>query len=134
MKKLEKIINKSIKASFKDNRLFEPKVVRLIKYFKSLPSQQSIYALSEYLKGIKRIERARTMIIETSHPLSLGQVQGIKRIVSKKYGINKLESQINPNILGGFKIKIGDEVIDETIQNKINQVKEVISGRSSSSN
>ncbi len=40
-------------------------------------------------------------------------------------------TNINPEILGGFKLKVGDEIWDESLHNKIVQLKEAIThGRS----
>ena len=68
------------------------------------------------------------MYIETVVPLSPAQVKRMKKIVEKKKKIAKVLVSINPEILGGFKLKIGDEIWDESISGKINQVKEVING------
>ena len=130
-KLIQKTITKLVEASFKDGRLVESQVVKSIKALKSLPIYEAIQALSEYLNGIKREERKHTMYIETVVSLSLIQIQKAKKIVEKKARITKVVTNINPEILGGFKLKIGDEIWDESLVAKINQVKEVIiSGRS----
>lgn len=68
------------------------------------------------------------MFIETVVPLSPTQVKRMKKIVEKKVRISKVLVNINPEILGGFKLRIGDEIWDESISGKINQVKEAING------
>ncbi|MBI4036070.1 F0F1 ATP synthase subunit delta [Candidatus Daviesbacteria bacterium] len=127
-KQLLKIIHKLTESSFIDGRLIEKEVVKTIKILKSLPTSQSIFALSEYLKGLKRTEREHTMYIETSIPLSTSQVKRAKKIIEKKVKITKVLVSINPEILGGFKLKIGDETWDESVRGKIDQVKEAIRG------
>lgn len=127
-KQLLKIIHKLTEHSFIDGRLVEKEVVKTIKILKSLPTSQSIFALSEYLKGLKRKEREHTMYIETAIPLSTSQVKKAKKIVEKKIKITKVLVNINPEILGGFKLKIGDETWDESVRGKIDQVKEAIRG------
>lgn len=133
-KLLQKTITKLVDASFKDGKVLESQVIKSIKVLKSLPRYDAIQALTEYLKGIKRTERAHTMYIETVIPLSTTQIKKAKEIVEKRVKITKIKTSINPEILGGFKLKIGDEVWDESLMGKINQVKEVISGRSNSTN
>jgi len=130
-KLLQKTITKLTEASFRDGKMVESQVVKSIKALKSLPKYEAIQALTEYLKGIKRTERTHTMYIETVIPLSPVQIKKAKKIVEKKVRITRVITNINPEILGGFKLKIGDEIWDETILDKINQVKEaIISGRS----
>ena len=133
-KLLQKTIKKLVEASFKDDRLMEGQVVRSIKLLKSLPRIEAIMALTEYLKQLKRKTRQHTMYLETVIPLTDLQIRKAKKIVEKKMKINKVLVSVNPEILGGFKLRVGDEVWDETILGKINQVKEVISGRFGSTN
>lgn len=134
-KHLKKIVKKLADLSFKDGRIIESQVIKSIKVLKSLPQYEAIMALGEYLNGVKRIERQFTLVVETSVPLATDTVKKMRKIVEKKNKITKVLVNINPEILGGFKLRIGDEIYDESILGKINQVKEVISsGRSSSSN
>lgn len=134
-KQLQNTVRKLVDASFKDGKMLETQVTKSIKLLKSLPGPQAIQSLSEYLKGLKRKEREHTMYIETTVPLTLVQVKKMKKIVEKKVKITKILVNTNPEILGGFKLRIGDEIWDESVLGKINQVKEVItSGRSGQSN
>lgn len=130
-KLLQKTINKLVEASFKDGKILESQVIKSIKALKSLPRYEAIKALTEYLKGIKREERKHTMYLETVVPLSHTQIQKAKKNAEKKVKITKVITNINPEILGGLKLRIGDEIWDESLVGKINQVKEAIaSGRS----
>ncbi|MDO8576924.1 MAG: F0F1 ATP synthase subunit delta [Candidatus Daviesbacteria bacterium] len=134
-KMLIKSVNKLVNASFKNGRMVESQVGRSIKILKSLPSLEAIQALSEFLKGIKRKEREHTLYIETVSPLTSVQVEKAKKIVGKKMLITKVLVSVRPEILGGFKLRVGDEIWDSSILGKINQVKEAIaSGGSSQSN
>lgn len=127
-RQLSKLIKELICASFSDGKIIERQVVKSIKILKSLPVSKSILAISEFLKGLKRKEREHTMYIETAIPLSAPQVNKMKKIVEKKIKITKIVVNMNPEILGGFKLRIGDEIWDESVLGKINQVKEAIRG------
>lgn len=125
-KYLQKRIQKLAESSFSDGKMTESQVVKSIKVLKSLPRYEAIQALSEYLTLIKREERKHTLHIETVIPLIPSQLTKIKKIIEKKVKVTKVITSINPEILGGFKLKIGDEVWDESILSKINKVKEAI--------
>lgn len=137
-KLLQKAIERLVEASFTDGKIVESQVVKSIKILKSLPKYEAIQALSEFLKTLKQMMRKHTMYIEAAIPLSPSQLQKMKAIVEKKtlpagrqVKITTVISSVNPRILGGFKLRVGDEIWDETILGKINQVKEAItSGRS----
>lgn len=136
-KQLQKLVKKLVGVSFKDGKIIESAATKSILALKTLPKNEAIEALSEYLKELKRLERAHTLYIETTIPLPVIQLNKIKKIVEKKampdgrqVKITKIVTNINTEILGGFKLRIGDEIWDESILGKINQVKEVIiSGR-----
>lgn len=127
-KQLQKQVRLLVEVSFKDGKIIESQVVKSIKALKSLSRPEAIAALSEYLKGLRRKEREHTMYIETVVPLSLIQIKKARKIVEKKHEITKVISRVNPEILGGFKLRVGDEVWDETTLNKITQLKEAIRG------
>ncbi|MCR4306095.1 MAG: F0F1 ATP synthase subunit delta [Candidatus Daviesbacteria bacterium] len=127
-KQLQKTVNKLVDLSFKEGRMLETEVTRSIKILKTLSKSEAIQALSEYLKSLKRKEREHTLYIEATIPLSTIQINKVKKIVEKEKKITKVLVNINPDILGGFKLRIGDEIWDESIQGKIQQVKEAIGG------
>ena len=134
-KQLQKQVRLLIEASFKDGKMLESQIVKSIKVLKSLSRNEAIEGLSEYLKGLKRKEREHTMYIETIIPLSLLQLKKARRIVEKKslpagrqVRITKVITKVNPEILGGFKLRVGDEIWDESTLAKINQLKEAIRG------
>lgn len=125
-KLLLKTINKLVDSSFKDGKMIESKVTKAIKALKSLPTNDSIWALSEYLKGLKRQERKHTIFLETAIKLSPAQINRAKKIIDKKVKVTKVKVNINPEILGGFRLRVGDEVWDESLVGKLDQVKEEI--------
>jgi len=80
------------------------------------------------LRQLKRKEREHTLYIETAIPLTPEQIKKMKKIVEKKVKITKVLVNSNTGILGGFKIRIGDEIWDDSISGRIEKVKEVIQG------
>lgn len=131
-RKLDRVvINKLINESFKEGKLIESKVLKSITLLKSQSSTQAIYSLQEYLRELKRRQREHTLHIETVIPISPGQLKKIKRVIEKKVKITKVVTTINPEILGGVRLRVGDEIWDQSLLGKLNQVKEVIAhGRS----
>lgn len=127
-RQLLKLVKDLTEISFSDGKIIERQVVKSIKILKSLPQPKAILAMSEFLKELKRKEREHTMYIETAIPLSAPQINKMKKIVEKKIKITRIVVNMNPEILGGFKLRIGDDIWDESILGKINQIKEAIRG------
>lgn len=132
-KQLQRIITLLVEGSFNEGKMAENQVLKSIKILKSLSASVSIQALSEYLKALKRKMREHTIYIESAIPLSSVQVEKIKKIIVKKSlpagrqaKITKVLVNVNAEILGGFKLRVGDEVWDESVVGKLTQVKEAI--------
>ncbi len=77
-KRLDPIIEKAIKASFKEGRLMEVQVLRLVNTFKKLPRTEAIYLVSGYLKNLKRELAKSTLVVESAIPLSKLELAKIK--------------------------------------------------------
>lgn len=130
-KLLQKTIIKLVEASVKDGKIVESQVTKAIKALKTLPKYEAIQALTEYLKALKREERKYTVFVEAAIPLSADVLKKMKKIIEKKTKITKVVPSVNSEILGGFKLRIGDQIWDESLLGKITQIKEaIISGRS----
>lgn len=125
-KHLDKIVDRAVDASFKNNKLDDLAVKQLVKDFKGMHLTESIYTLSRYAKGLKRILAQQTMIIESVIPVSATEVSKIKNKISRLFTVTDTQVTINPYILGGLRIKVGDIVLDYSIRNKLNQIKEAI--------
>lgn len=99
--------------------------VRLIK---KLAFYDAISLLTLYLKGLRREIAKTTLEITSSTPLSLAEKNIITKIACKNFKINKILTTVDPSLLGGLCIKIGDTVFDDSVKNKIGQVKGFING------
>jgi len=63
--------------------------------------------------------------VETSYKLSTNQIQSLKDLLKNKYKSEiEIEQIINADLLAGIKVKVNDEVIDLSLQNRFNQIKQ----------
>lgn len=125
-KQLLSLIDQVVRSSFINERLNEPKVFNFIKIFKTLPKADAIFALLEYSKRIKRELNRTTLEIESAIPLSPQQVKEITTALKADFKINQVKFITNLSLLGGIKIRIGDQIFDDSIINRIEQLKEGI--------
>ena len=125
-KLLQNLSRKLANSSFKEGKMVPEKMTRSVKVLKSLPNYQALYALSEYLAEVKAIEKKHTMYVETVVSLPPRLLRRAKKAFRTKIKITKVLASINPNLLGGVKIKAGDEIWDGSILGKIDQLKEAI--------
>ena len=83
-------------------------------------------AIQLYLKGLKRKIAENTLVVESAVKLSGNELKSVEKMLKREVYVT--EQQINPSLLGGLRLKIGDELLDFSIKSKINQVKERIQG------
>ncbi|MBS82660.1 MAG: hypothetical protein CMD65_00815 [Gammaproteobacteria bacterium] len=122
-------VSQSKSIEFLMSFLKDKKNSKMINFLNNLFANKRIFYLKEIYELYDKISSASKNIsvaeIETSYELTPKQKDSIKNFLNKKFQ-NKIIVQelINKNLLGGVKIKIDDEVIDFSIKNKLEQMKQ----------
>lgn len=76
-----------------------------------------------------KLEKSNIMIAEVKSalPLTGEEKENIKNLLRKKYSKDIIiKDSIDKSVIGGVYIKIGDDIIDGTLKNKLNMMKELI--------
>jgi F-type H+-transporting ATPase subunit delta len=78
--------------------------------------------LENIINKNNRIIKAK---ISSSEKLKDEGQKEIEDFIKKKYKANEviIEQEVDPKLLGGIKIEIGDDIIDTTLSSKIHQLK-----------
>lgn len=67
----------------------------------------------------------RVVEVESSHQLSDDQIESLKDLFKNKYQSDiEIEQTVNSELIAGIKVKVNDEVIDLSLQNRFNQIKQ----------
>src|SRR3989344_4579621 len=97
----------------------------------SLLSRRRLLSKSQaILASLEKIENKDNGILKaevwSKDKLDSGTKKELLQILKKKYGDKDfvLVENLDMNLLGGFKIRINDELIDLTLNNKIKKLKE----------
>ncbi|MBI2593925.1 F0F1 ATP synthase subunit delta [Candidatus Daviesbacteria bacterium] len=125
-KQLKKLVRKMIEESIKDGILQEKKVLAFIKEIKKLHLAKALYLLNEYKKALGLEMSKHTLVVESSMKLSSAQLNNIKGELKNMGKIVKTENKINPNLIAGIRVKLGDVIFDDSIKSRINQLKGAI--------
>lgn len=74
--------------------------------------------------------RDRTLaVVRTAYPLDDAELERLGAALSKKYGTTvHLNTIVDPTILGGLKVSIGDDVIDGTIAGRLEDARRQLAG------
>lgn len=127
-KQIGNIVEKAIDASFMDGRFMEKQALTFIKLFRSQPKVEAVVLLSEYLKKLRFAIKATTMVVESVIPLSQKDKLTLKKNFVGRFKIQNSIYKLNPSLLGGLRVKIGDHVFEDSIVSKIAQIGEAIRG------
>lgn len=125
-KALKKLVQKIVKESIKEGVVQEKKVNAFLKVIRQLPLSKAVFMLSEYKKGLQSELSKHTLVIESPISLSIQQVSKIKNELKSLGKIVKTETKINPELIAGLRVKLGDVIFDDSMNARINQLKGAI--------
>jgi F-type H+-transporting ATPase subunit delta len=96
-----------------------------------LRKSNQLNLLPQVAREALKVSRGRldpnTAFIESPVALSDTQTGDLTKALSAKFGRPlTVISKVNPNLIGGLLIKVGDRVIDQSLNEKINQLSQRI--------
>jgi F-type H+-transporting ATPase subunit delta len=86
---------------------------------------------SEFMSQYRQLNKISTVTLTTATPLTDEALVAIKaKLLASNVTMDKLDLQtkVNPNILGGFVIEVGDKLYDASVQHKLDQLKKEFVG------
>lgn len=126
-KKLKKNIEKMVRISVDQSGQIDEKRVKLsVDALKTLSGAKAIPALTEYLSGLKREIKKTTLEIVSAVSLPESQISQVAKIIKADYPVNRVETNLDSSLLGGIRIKIGDRIFDDSVRQRIKQLKGAI--------
>jgi F-type H+-transporting ATPase subunit delta len=114
-----------LRASFVDGQLDKGRVTSLVQLLISKKPRNFIKVLSDF-KNLLRLElEKRHARIEVASPLDDGTRSKILANLKKKYG-NQLTTEFvnNPTLLGGMRIRVGSDVWDGSVRNRLQRLEQ----------
>jgi hypothetical protein len=131
MKSIKTIKKQAIKAaqlSFKGGKLDEAVVRKFVKAFKGLPLGESILTLNQYMKALRSGVNKTTLTVESVVSIPKADIKTLSEGLGKQYQILETREELNPSLLGGIKVRIGDVIFDNSLRSKINQIGNALKG------
>ena len=125
-KLLKTLVERCWRFCCPDGKANEQRIIQVIKNLKSLPRHQALFAVSEFLKALKKQKDQTTLIVESANSLSKAELSSIARKLKGDFTIMEVKNIVNPELLAGFKIRIADSLSDFSLQGRIAQLKEAV--------
>jgi F-type H+-transporting ATPase subunit b len=94
----------------------------------SLDERRQRALLDEFFSGVKSGKlivldgadfRGETAQVTSALPLSGDEKEAVKRDVLAKAGAKEIDFRVDPSILGGLVIRVGDKVLDSSVAGKL---------------
>jgi F-type H+-transporting ATPase subunit delta len=114
-----------LRASFTDGQLDSGRISSLLKSLIEKKPRHYIQVLEAYQRLIRLEVEKRTATIETATELSPDAGQEMVTNLKRRYG-NDLTARfvVNPELLGGMRIRVGSDVWDSSVRNRLHRLQQ----------
>jgi len=102
-------------------------------FVKLIARNRRLFAATDIMKAFRALlarERGEVSADVTSaHPLTPEQMQLLSDTLKTSIGKNvRIDTRVDPNLLGGLVVKVGSRMIDSSLRTKLNNLKVVMKG------
>ena len=124
-KEARKVSREMFRNSFTSNKLDEEKISEMVQSVIAKKPRHFVDMLKDYQRLLKLEVDKRHAVIESATPLNRSIGDQIVSNLKARYGEDlTTEFRTNPELLGGLRIKVGSDVWDGSVKNRLNQLQE----------
>lgn len=114
-----------LRSSFTEGRLDGARVSSLVKMLIEKKPRNYIKVLDAYKRLLRLEVEKRSATIETASELAPDASAEITRNLKQKYGADlSTEFVLNPELLGGMRIRVGNDVWDSSVRNRLERLQQ----------
>ncbi len=126
-KDARKLSRQLLKNSFSDGKLNQEKVSQMVNSVLTDRPRGYVDVLKDYQRLVRLEVEKRQAVVESATSLNPALRDQVLAKLRQRYGDDvTTEFRINPELLAGLRIKIGDDVWDGSVQTRLNRLKEQI--------
>jgi F-type H+-transporting ATPase subunit delta len=102
-------------------------------FVKLIAKNRRLFAAGDMMKAFRALvarERGEVSAdVASAHPLTPEQMQLLSDTLRTSIGKNvRIDTRVDPNLLGGLVVKVGSRMIDSSLRTKLNNLKVVMKG------
>jgi F-type H+-transporting ATPase subunit delta len=139
VKELDMLIRSPLLSREDQARALEPVLDKIgaahltVKFMRLLAQKRRLYALSGIIAAYNRLVAKLKGEIEaevtSARPLSHAETGELKTILKQKLGREpRLDTKVDPTLLGGLVVKVGSRMIDSSIRTKLAGIRTAMRG------
>ncbi len=81
--------------------------------------------LTEFDRMVDEFKGEANAEAVTATPLSPEQIGALQTALFQKFGVKvRLQTRVDPEVLGGLQVRVGDKLIDATVRTKLERISE----------
>lgn len=104
-----------------------PAAIQLVQRAVKRRGRTLVKTLDQYVEIAAQIARETVAHVTVAHPLTQTQRAVLNEQLIRIYGVGiDIQTEVDPNVLGGVRIQVGDDLIDGSILNKLNEARRLI--------
>jgi len=120
-KEIRRLSREMLRASFTDGQLDRGKIGSLVQSLIARKPRHCIDILQNYKRFLRLELEKRHAIIESATDLSSHASSKVASRLKQKYGDDlTTELVVDPTLLGGMRVRVGSDVWDGTVRNRLN--------------
>ena len=124
-KDIRQIARELLRASFTDNQLDQGRVASLVDSVLTKKPRNYVKILNYYKRLLRLEAEKRHARIESAAPLDANAGSQIVDNLKKRYGTDLTsEFIVNPTLLGGVRIRVGSDVWDSSVRNRLERLQQ----------
>ncbi|MDQ6861689.1 MAG: F0F1 ATP synthase subunit delta [Verrucomicrobiota bacterium] len=122
-KEVRQLSRQLLRSSFTDGQLDNGRVMQLVKHLIEKKPRNYLAVLNNYKRLLRLEVEKRTATIETASDLAPEAGREIVENLKRRYGMDLTTNfVVNPELLGGMRIRVGSDVWDSSVRNRLNRL------------
>ncbi len=122
-KEIRRLSREMLRASFTDGQLDPGRIKSLVDSLIEKKPRNYIDVLKNYRRLLRLEFEKRRARVETASELDSTTSSELIANLKKKYGSDlSAEFIVNPELLGGLRVRVGSDVWDGTVRNRLEQL------------
>jgi F-type H+-transporting ATPase subunit delta len=124
-KEARKVSRQLFRHSFTSGKLDEEKISHMVQSVLATKPRRYVDVLKDYQRLLHLETEKRHAVIESATPLNRSIGDQVVTNLKARYGEDlTTEFRTNPELLGGLRIKIGNDVWDGSVKSRLNKLQE----------
>ncbi len=124
-KETRQLSRQLLRSSFTDGQLDSGRVASLVKSLIEKKPRHYVQVLDAYKRLLRLEVQKRSATIESASELAPDAAKQMVENLQRRYGTDlSTEFVVNPELLGGMRIRVGSDVWDSSVRNRLQRLQQ----------